>query len=56
MLAASMLEMTDDVAEVTKVADDSPARASSPRGRASSPVLPADDEGEEYVVELVPND
>ncbi len=56
MLAASMLEMTDDVAEVTKVADDTPPRSSSQRGRSSSPVLPADDDGEEYVVELVPND
>jgi hypothetical protein len=56
MLAASMLEMTDDAGEVTKVADGAPPRTSPPRGRASSPVLPADDDAEEYVVELVPND
>lgn len=58
MLAASMLEMTDDAAEVTSVADDKPRKSAPPRGRSTPQVLlPTEpDDGDEYVVELVPND
>jgi hypothetical protein len=63
MLAASMLEMTDDAAEVTSVADGAaprptPVPAGRDHGRPTPLVLPTilEDEGDEYVVEVVPGE
>jgi len=63
MLAASMLEMTDDATEVTSVADGAAPRPTlvpgrRDHGRPTPLVLPTilEDEPDEYVVEVVPGD